>query len=250
MRIREQNYILLGLFLIFTPQLYAQRKSNVFYSRHHAEVKAGTGAMLGVISLGLNDGRTLDVPSGEFAFATGFNYKYFFTPHFATGPQFDYIFFSGKVLEENTQVTRASTSAMNLGLTFNYYFKSAVQENYRFNYTVYYKLGVISLSLGKGGINGGNVNQSISISDVDVGLLTGLGLGVHYILNEQLALVWTIDYNHVHNSTANLHRLDKLFSETPYTVSHSVISSIGLNFRFKNRKKRELEKHLPFYEGN
>lgn len=231
----------------------AQRKYNVFYTNDRIEFRAGTGVLLNVIPLSLNDGKTLQIPAGEFGFSGGINYKHAFSPHFALGYQFDYLHFSGKVYDNSgkrTELSRAGTNAFGNSITLEYYLRTCIEDNYKFNYNIYYKLGALSLKLANGMIENQGIRQNISISDVGIGLIWGLGIGVYYRLNDQMALIWKADYNHISATTDYFYRLDKLFADTPSSVSHYGITTVGVSYRFSHKKKITLRNNLPFYKKN
>lgn len=239
--------------LFFSINTRAQRKYNVFFTNDRIEFRAGTGVLLNVVPLSLNDGKSLRIPSGEFGFSGGLNYKHNFTPRFALGYQFDYLHFSGRVYDnigKYAEITRAGTNAFGHCFTLEYYLRSTIQDQHKFNYNIYYKLGALSLKLASGVIENQGIRQNISISDVGIGLIWGMGVGVYYHLNDQIALTWKADYNHISATMDYFYRLDKLFADTPSSVSHYGITTAGICYRFSHKKKITLRNNLPFYKKN
>lgn len=249
---RKQRYktkiiIVLPLLFFCVSFSNAQRKGNVFYTNDRIEIGAGTGLLLNVIPLSLGANKNLHIPSGEFGPAGGLKFKHSFTKNFAMGYQLDVLKFAAKVYEDgNGQIARTGTNVYGNSLTIEYYLKNMFYEDYRYNVNVYYKIGFLALKLTNGRIKTGTTSKSVSLSDVGVGLLTGVGVGISYVINEQWSLSWRNDYNHILSSFEDFYRVDRIFTNTEHTVSHYGISTLGICYRFKKEKKVTSKYYLPF----
>lgn len=256
--------LLIVVSIFYSTSVLAQLTSGNPFSGTRIEIKSGTGVLLKQVPLGLNNSGILVIKAGEFGFSNVFNLKYTLSSHFSIGYQFDYMGIPGNAsgyTENNYKATRVRSTMFGNSINIDYYFKNTYRSNYKVNYYINYKLGAVSLTLSDKDKVNETLNQIISISDVGVGVLSGLGLGVCVILNERLGFTGKLEYNRISNSIGDIYNPHKMFTETPYMVSNYYVGTLGLSYKLfdkhgaeaikkgssgKFKSKRKTKEYLPY----
>jgi hypothetical protein len=245
---------------IFSFQSFGQKpklKSISWRDNWKLEIKTGAGALL---SPGpdkyLEKINYVNIPL-YFPGPLGiFSIKKSIRSHLEMGYQFDYMRIQGKVDVGSTAV-RVLTQAYTHTYLIKYNLKKTNEFKPLLNYFLYYKIGGISLKnnpldkLPEGTSPNSPDSGNKFISNVAV--LTGIGAGINYQLNNNFSLIGSFDLNRSSDAIEDIYQIHKLFYHSSHSVNSYIILSFGLayNFNFAKQKKSiyyksrtETERHL------
>ena len=77
------------------------------------------------------------------------------------------------------------------------------------------------------------------MTDSGIGVLTGMGIGVQYLVRKRLALSGGVEYNHISSSLNELFQPYHLFGQTSHTVSNFLKADLGVSYQlFPSISKR------------
>lgn len=241
------------LFLFFeslcTPvRSYSQDpklKSTSWRDNWKIDVKTGIGALLSEVpEKYLNRINNVNIPVKVPGTTSILTVRKGLTPHFEMGYQFDYMRIQGIVkLEESSY--NVLTQAF--GSSFLVLYNLIRTDDYRprFNYFGYYKIGAVSLKNNPGEIKQETDLKHVSVSQdgnefvKNVAIITGIGIGVNYQMNNNLSMVGTVDINRSSDAVAEIYKIHKILYHSSNTVNNYSSLTLGLcyTFNFSEQKK-------------
>ncbi len=233
-------------YCIFSHQSFGQEpklKSTSWRDNWKLEVKTGTAAILTPVpDKYLERTNNVNVPLGTPGVIGIFSIKKSITPHLEMGYQLDYMRIKGMVDNDISKI-KVLTQAFTHTYQIQYNIKSTEEYKPLYNYFLYYKIGGISLKndpldqLPHETEPGLSESRDKFVSNVAI--LTGIGAGINYQLNNNLSLTGTFDVNRSSDAIEELYKIHKLFYNSSHSVNNYIELSFGLSywFSFGTQKK-------------
>lgn len=235
----------------FSPQLYAQKpklSSSSFMDNWELEIKTGTAALLmPVPDKYLERTNYVNIPLHTSGILAIFAIKKSITSHFEMGYQFDYIRILGKVKVSTTDIN-VLTQAYNHSYSIQYNLRKTNGYKPPLNYYLFYKIGAISLKndpLDK--LPNGTVTNPDSKGKFlnNVAVLTGIGVGIRYQLNNNFSLNSSFELNRSSDAVEEVYKIQKIFYNSSHTVNSYIALSFGLSYWFNLSKQKETAFYKP-----
>lgn len=231
---------------LFSFQSFAQKPkliSSSWRDNWKLEFKTGTGTILTPIPEKYLD-RTnyINIPLNVPGVIGIFSVKKSITSHLEMGYQFDYMRIQGKVAIKNIEVEVLTQSYFHSYL-IQYNFKKTNKFKPLLNYFLYYKIGGISLKndplddLPEGTIPASSENTKKFTSNVAV--LTGIGAGINYQLNNNFSLTGSFDLNRSSDAVEDIYQIHKLFYHSSHSVNNYISLTFGLSYCFNFSKEKK-----------
>lgn len=221
-------------YCIFSTKSFGQEpklKSTSWRDNWKLEFKTGTAAILTPVpEKYLNRTNNVNIPLRIPGPIGIFSLKKSFTSHLEIGYQLDYMRIKGKVNDKNSKVT-VLTQAFTHTFQIQYNLKNTDEFKPLYNYFLYYKVGGISLKnepLDKEFVEPNSENKFLS----NVAILTGIGAGINYQLNNNISLTGTFDVNRSSDAMDELYKIHKLFYHSSHSVNNYIELSFGLSYWF------------------
>ncbi|MEN8116789.1 MAG: hypothetical protein ABFS16_07405 [Bacteroidota bacterium] len=240
-------------FIFLIPITSAQ--GNKVFSESRIEVKTGAGLLLNKVSLlSINKGVEFYIPGGETGFSAIIDFRQPVFSHFFVGYQFDYFAVDAELINIDPESGFEDTGTLSYifghSLTIGYNFRKTGNEDNKFDYQLYYKGGLVTLKIPETDITNHDPERTFSVSETGVGIIAGLGIGVTYDINPQLALTGVVEYNHIASSISDIFRPYRMFTKSPYYISRYSIASVGVSYKLFGQNSRKGRKstqdHLPW----
>ena len=155
--------------------------------------------------------------------------------HLEMGYQFDYSRIQGKAKGGNTDV-EVNTQTYIHTYQIQYNFKNTRAFKPLFNYYLYYKIGGISLK----NVPMDQSPQEMTLASSEpkdkfasnVAVLTGIGTGINYQLNNNFSLTGSLDLNKSSDAVDEIYKIHNLFFHSSHTVNKYVGLTFGLSYWF------------------
>lgn len=233
-------------YCIFPIKSFGQEpklKSTSWRDNWKLEFKTGTAAILTPVpEKYLNRTNNVNIPLRIPGPIGIFSLKKSITSHLEIGYQLNYMRIKGKVNDNSSTVT-VLTQAYTHTFQIQYNLKKTDEYKPLYNYFLYYKVGGISLKnepLDKKSVESNSENKFLS----NVAILTGIGAGINYQLNNNLSLTGTFDVNRSSDAMEELYKIHKLFYHSSHSVNNYIELSFGLSYWFSfGTPKRSLFYH-------
>jgi hypothetical protein len=169
-------------------------------------------------------------------------------PHLEIGYQFDYMFVRGKVNVNNTD-TKVFTQAYVHSYLLQFNLRRTDEFRPPVNYFLHYKIGGISLKndpldkLPESNISNTSAPKENFINNVAV--LTGIGVGINYQLNNNFSFISSFDLNRSADAVEDIYEFYKLFYHASHTVNNYISLSFGISYWFNFYRSQGAKYYKP-----